>query len=69
MVKTVGFALYFREIVAAGTGRGDFYWGLADSLSMIIAAGLSPVLGAASDYSHKRKRFLLAFSMLCISGT
>lgn len=69
MVKTVGFALYFREIVAAGTGRGDFYWGLADSLSMIIAAGLSPVLGAASDYSHKRKRFLLAFSALCISGT
>ncbi len=69
MVKTVGFALYFRQIVAAGTGRGDFYWGLADSLSMIIAAGLSPVLGAASDYSHKRKRFLLAFSALCITGT
>ncbi len=69
MVKTVGFALYFREVVAAGTGRGDFYWGLADSLSMIIAAGLSPVLGAASDYSHKRKRFLLAFSALCISAT
>lgn len=69
MVKTVGFALYFQQIVAAGTGRGDFYWGLADSLSMIIAAGLSPVLGAASDYSHKRKRFLLAFSALCIIGT
>jgi MFS transporter, UMF1 family len=69
MVKTVGFALYFREVVAAGTGRGDFYWGLADSLSMIIAAGISPVLGAASDYSHRRKRFLLAFSALCITGT
>ncbi len=69
MVKTVGFALYFREIVAAGTSRGDFYWGLADSISMIIAAGLSPVLGAASDYSHRRKRFLLAFSALCIFGT
>ncbi len=69
MVKTVGFALYFREIVAAGTGRADFYWGLADSLSMIIAALLSPVLGAASDYSHKRKRFLLFFSLLCMVGT
>jgi len=69
MVKTVGYALYFREIVAAGTMRGDFYWGLADSISMVIAAGLSPVLGAASDYSHRRKRFLIVFSVLCISGT
>ncbi len=69
MIKTVGFALYFREIVAAGTMRGDFYWGLADSISMIIAAGLSPVLGAASDYSHRRKRFLIAFSALCVVGT
>ncbi len=69
MVKTVGFALYFQAIVAASTGRGDFYWGLADSLSMIIAALLSPVLGAASDYSHKRKRFLLFFSALCVLGT
>jgi len=36
---------------------------------MIIAAALSPVLGAASDYSHRRKRFLIAFSMLCVLGT
>ncbi|HUI28600.1 MAG TPA: MFS transporter [Candidatus Acidoferrales bacterium] len=69
MIKTVGYALYFREIVTAGTSRGDFYWGLADSISMIIAAALSPALGAASDYSHKRKRFLMAFSMLCILAT
>ncbi len=69
MIKTVGYALYFQEIVTAGTSRGNFYWGLADSISMIIAAGLSPVLGAASDYSHRRKRFLLGFSMLCILGT
>ncbi|MCL5035248.1 MAG: MFS transporter [Bacteroidetes bacterium] len=69
MIKTVGFALYFREIVAAGTGHGDFYWGLADSISMIIAAALSPVLGAASDYSHKKKRFLLVFAGLCILAT
>jgi UMF1 family MFS transporter len=69
MIKTVGYALYFQEIVTAGTTRGNFYWGLADSISMIIAAGLSPVLGAASDYSHRRKRFLIIFSMICIFGT
>ena len=68
MIKTVGFALYFQEIVTAGTTRGNFYWGLADSISMIIAAGLA-VLGAASDYSHRRKRFLIAFSALCVFGT
>ncbi|MCL5267807.1 MAG: MFS transporter [Bacteroidetes bacterium] len=69
MIKTVGFALYFREVVAAGTGHGDFYWGLADSLSMVIAAALSPVLGAASDYSHKKKRFLLVFAGVCVFAT
>jgi len=69
MVKTVGYALYFQGVVAGGTHRGDFYWGLADSISMVVVALLSPVLGAASDYSHKRKRFLIAFSGLCILGT
>ncbi|HEY9166292.1 MAG TPA: MFS transporter [Candidatus Kryptonia bacterium] len=69
MVKTVGYALYFREIVAAGTSRGDFYWGLADSISMVIAACLSPILGAASDYSHRKKRFLIVFSSICVFGT
>jgi UMF1 family MFS transporter len=69
MIKTVGYALYFREVVTAGTFRGDFYWGLADSISMVIAAMISPALGAASDYSHKRKRFLVVFSVLCIFGT
>ncbi len=69
MIKTVGFALFFREIVAGGTGHGDFFWGLADSLSMIIAAGISPVLGAASDYSHRKKRFLMAFAALCVFAT
>ncbi len=69
MIKTVGYALYFREIVTINSPKGDLYWGVADSISMLAAALLSPILGAASDYAHGRKKFLLAFTLLCIVFT
>ncbi|HUL42724.1 MAG TPA: MFS transporter [Bacteroidota bacterium] len=69
MIKTVGFALYFREIIALNSPRGDLYWGFADSISMLTAAVLSPILGAASDYARRKKSFLLFFSLLCILFT
>jgi UMF1 family MFS transporter len=39
------------------------------SISMIIVAIISPVLGAISDYSAGKKRFLLFFTSLCIIAT
>ncbi len=69
MIKTVGYALYFREIVTINSPRGDLYWGVADSISMLTAALLSPILGAASDYVKGRKKFLLGFTLLCVVST
>ena len=69
MIKTVGYALYFREIITLNSPRGDLYWGVADSISMLTAALLSPVLGAASDYVKGRKKFLLGFTLLCVVFT
>lgn len=66
MIVTVGYSLYFKEIVAGGTGRGDFLWGLAVSLSMLLTAIISPFAGAASDFSSRRKRFLLGFTLVSI---
>jgi len=68
LIVAVGFSLYFKEIVVGGTGRGDFFWGLIVSISMLLTAWIAPVLGAASDFAHSRKRFLFAFtaaSVLC----
>ncbi|MHB1048839.1 MAG: MFS transporter [Bacteroidota bacterium] len=69
MIVAVGYSLYFKEIVAGGSGRGDFFWGLAVSISMLLTALIAPVLGAAADYSSRRKRFLFGFTIVSIIST
>jgi len=69
LIVAVGYSLYFKEIVVGGTGKGDFFWGLAVSLSMFITALIAPVLGAASDFGRRRKMFLLAFTLASIIST
>lgn len=66
IVVTVIYSRYFTDSVSGGQ---RWLWGLAVSLSMIFAAILSPPLGAAADYSHKRKRFLLFFTLVSIICT
>jgi UMF1 family MFS transporter len=69
MIVAVGYSLYFKDIVAGGSGRGDFLWGLAVSISMFLTALIAPVLGAAADFSSRRKRFLFGFTIVSIICT
>ncbi len=69
MIVAVGYSLYFKEIVAGGSGRGDFLWGIAVSISMLLTAIIAPVLGAAADFSSRRKRFLFGFTLVSIIAT
>jgi UMF1 family MFS transporter len=69
MIVAVGYSLYFKDIVAGGSGRGDFLWGLAVSISMLLTALIAPVLGAAADFSSRRKRFLFGFTIISILCT
>jgi len=69
LIVAVGFSLYFKEIVVGGTGRGDFFWGLVVSISMLLTALIAPILGAASDFAHSRKRFLFMFTIASIVCT
>lgn len=69
LILTVGYPLYFKKVVAHDTAHGDALWGLAFSLSMLIVALLSPVLGAVADYGAGKKRFLGIFTALCILAT
>ena len=66
IIVTVIYSRYFTSHVAGGQ---RWLWGLSVSLSMIIAAILSPPLGAAADFSHNRKRFLLLFTLVSILST
>ena len=69
VVVTFIFAVYFKETISLGKPVGDLYWSLGISISMIITAILSPILGAIADYSAGKKRFLLFFTLLCIVST
>lgn len=69
IVATFLYAVYFKKVVAQGQSIGDLYWSLATSISMLITAIISPVLGAIADYSAGKKRFLLFFTLLCIFST
>jgi len=69
LILTVGYPLYFKEIVAGGSRQGDLLWGSSFSISMIIVALLSPILGAVADYGAGKKRFLGIFTALCIVAT
>ncbi len=66
IIVTVIYSRYFTDHVSGGQ---RWLWGLAVSLSMICAALLSPPLGAAADYSSKKKRYLFFLTLLCIVCT
>lgn len=66
IIVTVIYSKYFSNHVAGGQ---KWIWGLAVSLSMILAAILSPPLGAIADISRNRKRFLLLFTLLSVTCT
>lgn len=68
-ILTVGYPLYFREVVAGSGPYADFLWGLGFSISMVAVAILSPVLGAIADAGSGKKGFLAAFTLLCILAT
>lgn len=69
VVVTFLYAVYFKQTIVNGEPVGDFYWSIGTSLSMLITALISPVLGAIADYSAGKKRFLLIFTLLCITST
>ncbi len=69
VVVTFLYAVYFKQTIAEGKPIGDFYWSIGTSISMLITAIISPVLGAIADYSAGKKRFLLFFTLLCIIST
>jgi len=69
MMVTFVFPLYFKNVICAGDPSGDALWGFSVSLSMLLVALVSPVLGAAADYSGKRKGFLLFFTLTSIVAT
>jgi len=65
VISAVVFPVYYTSHIVTD-GSGDLWWGRAISLSMLIVALISPVLGGIADYTGLRKRFLFLFTAACV---
>jgi UMF1 family MFS transporter len=70
VVITVVYGTFFvGYIVPAGSSTRDSYWSLAIILGTLVALVLSPLAGAISDLSGRKKTYLVASSVVCSAAT
>lgn len=69
VIAAVIFPVYYANVIVGNeAGAGDLWWGRAVSLSMAFVVLTSPIMGGIADYSGLRKRFLFAYTLLCIAA-
>lgn len=69
VIAAVIFPVYFVSNIAGNdAGQGDLWWGRAISASMAFVALTSPFIGGIADYSGRRKRLLISYTLLCVSA-
>ncbi len=69
IVLTFVYSTYFTKAIAENEIVGSSQWTRAVTVSAILVALLSPLLGAIADRRGLRKRFLLASTICCILAT
>jgi len=69
VLATIYPPYYANLVVGNADGRGDFWWGLAVSISMVLVALTSPLLGGIADHAGVRKRFLIWLSLASVAAT
>jgi MFS transporter, UMF1 family len=69
VLATIYPAYYANLVVGNADGRGDFWWGLAVSTSMVLVALTSPLFGGIADHAGVRKRFLVWLSLASVAAT
>jgi len=69
IIITFCFGLYFVETICASKEMGDSIWSLGASITAIIVAVCSPLIGAISDSGGFRKFFFILSTWTCIICT
>jgi MFS transporter, UMF1 family len=69
LITTFVFAPYFATHVASDPAEGQALWGLATAAAGLMIALMSPVLGAITDASGRRKPWIAAFGALLVLGS
>lgn len=71
MIVTATIPIYFRgltESAGMAASTSTSVWGSATSISILILAILSPILGAIADYENMKKRIFTIFFAIAIAG-
>ena len=69
VIAAVIFPVYYANIIVGNDhGQGDLWWGRAISISMLVTALFSPLLGGIADHAGRRKRLLLLYTALCVAA-
>lgn len=69
VIITFVFAAYFTQGVAPDEVIGTAQWGWAMTVSALLIAAASPVLGAVADAGGRRKPWLLVFTLISAAAT
>ncbi len=69
LLVTFIYPVFFAQVVVGDEIEGTAIWSRAVTLTAVIVAALSPILGALADRGGLRKEFLLTATIACIGGT
>jgi UMF1 family MFS transporter len=69
LVVTFVYATYFTQAIAADPISGTELWSRAVSITALIVAVASPVLGAIADRGGYRKLFFVVTAVVCMLAT
>lgn len=69
LMVTFIFNFFFVKVMASDVDTGTVIWTRALNISAVIVALISPVLGAAADYSGRKKHFLVFFGAISVLFT
>jgi UMF1 family MFS transporter len=70
LISTVAYSAYFRQAVVGDNGnRGDFLWSVATVTAHAILILTSSIMGAAADYSGRKKAFLFLTTAQTVVAT
>jgi UMF1 family MFS transporter len=69
LVVTFIYATYFTQSAPGGSDHGTVLWSRGVTITGLVVAVLSPLLGALADRGGYRKLFLVATTLVCVAGT
>ncbi len=69
LIIAFAFPLFFKYLLASGSGRGDFLWGLALGGSVLLGGISAPLVGAYADVFGRHRYAFRIFVSATILGT